>query len=291
MKTSVVLTTYNGVKYLPEQLDSLRLQTRQPDEVIVCDDCSCDATVKMVTEYIADNFLQNWKLIKNRQNKGWKKNFMDAIDMASGELVFLCDQDDVWHRDKIGIMAQVLENEPDALLVICGFQKILTDGDINCKEPSMKYHKQSDNIPQGYPGCCFCFRKAFFDRVKNAWFEKAAHDLFIRLAAWMLNGVYVCEDTLHYFRRHENSATAARHWKSDPEERKGYVETVLLQYNALAEIIEENAVSKRYSQFLKKRYRMLDTRSAAEWLGLLPYRGFYAEQKHLLADLISILRK
>ena len=276
---------------MTEQLDSLRLQTRQPDEVIVCDDCSSDATVKMVTEYIADNFLQNWKLIKNGHNKGWKKNFMDAIDMASGELVFLCDQDDVWHMDKIGCMAQVLEKEQDALLALCNFQRIKSAEDIEPRTASGRYIKADRAKRLLYPGCCFCFRKALYDRIKHKWNGQSAHDILIYYAAWMLNGVYVCEDTLHYFRRHENSATAARHWKSDPEDRKKLAALSLDQYNALAEIIEGDEVSRRYSQFLKKRYRMLDKRSAAECLGLLPYRGFYADQKHILADLISILRK
>jgi hypothetical protein len=142
---------------------------------------------------------------------------------------------------------------------------------------------------QEYPGCCFCLRKAFFDRIKNAWYEKAAHDLFIRLAAWMAAGVYLSADALHYFRRHENSATAAGHWKSDPEDRKDYAETVLFQYNALAALVEENEMSKSYSQFLNKRYSMLKNRSVPEWFGILRYSRFYVRKRHILADLISIL--
>ena len=72
MRVSVVLCCYNGEKYIKEQLDSLKTQTRQPDEVLIIDDCSKDNTVKIVEEYIKSNDLKSWKMIRNGQNKGWK---------------------------------------------------------------------------------------------------------------------------------------------------------------------------------------------------------------------------
>ena len=77
MKISIVMTTYNGEKYLTEQLDSLRTQTRLPDEVIISDDCSADNTNVMIEEYIKKYRLTSWKHIKLKKNVGWKKNFIN----------------------------------------------------------------------------------------------------------------------------------------------------------------------------------------------------------------------
>ena len=74
MKVSVVLSSYNGEQDIIEQLRSIDGQTRQPDEVLICDDCSTDGTVNLVQNYIEKKRLKNWKLVVNKQNKGWRKN-------------------------------------------------------------------------------------------------------------------------------------------------------------------------------------------------------------------------
>ena len=108
MKTSVVMSTYNGEEYIIEQLDSLRNQSRPADEVLIADDCSTDNTVDIVRNYIKKNNLTTWKLVVNKQNKGWRRNFMEAMWSTSGDLVFPCDQDDIWRLDKIEIMTKLM---------------------------------------------------------------------------------------------------------------------------------------------------------------------------------------
>ena len=109
MKISIVMSTYNGEKYIVDQLDSIRKQSRMPDEVLIFDDCSTDRTVNIVTNYIQDNNLKNWKIKVNTQNKGWRQNFMDGMWSSSGDVVFPCDQDDIWRPDKIAKMTKILE--------------------------------------------------------------------------------------------------------------------------------------------------------------------------------------
>ena len=101
MKTSVVMTVYNGSRYLLEMLDSLRNQTRAIDEVLFFDDRSTDSSREIIQTYISEHKLSNWKLIINENNKGWEKNFTNGISAATGDIIFPCDQDDVWHLDKI----------------------------------------------------------------------------------------------------------------------------------------------------------------------------------------------
>ena len=96
MKLSIVLSTYNGEAYITEQLDSILNQTRKADEVLIFDDCSTDNTPQIIEQFISGHNLTTWKFAVNHENKGWKRNFMEGIWSTSGDLVFPCDQDDIW---------------------------------------------------------------------------------------------------------------------------------------------------------------------------------------------------
>ena len=76
---SVVMATYNGEKYIYEQLESLKSQNYKIDEVVICDDCSTDNTKKIVLEFIRDNNLTWWHFIQNNENYGYAKNFINAV--------------------------------------------------------------------------------------------------------------------------------------------------------------------------------------------------------------------
>lgn len=73
MKTSVIMTVYNGSKYLLEMLESLRKQTRAIDELLIFDDRSTDSSQMIIKTYISKYRLNNWKLVVNKENKGWEK--------------------------------------------------------------------------------------------------------------------------------------------------------------------------------------------------------------------------
>ena len=102
-KISIAVCTYNGEKYLQQQLDSFATQTRLPDEVVICDDCSKDATGRILKDFAA-NAAFPVKLYFNEQNFGFLKNFEKAIRLCSGEIIVLSDQDDVWHEEKIKLI-------------------------------------------------------------------------------------------------------------------------------------------------------------------------------------------
>ena len=110
MKISVVMATYQGEKYLREQLDTIRLQTRRADEVILCDDCSGDATVEIAEQYIREYGLEaEWRILVNEKNLGYANNFHRAASLATGEYLFFADQDDLWKPEKIEKMVGVME--------------------------------------------------------------------------------------------------------------------------------------------------------------------------------------
>jgi glycosyltransferase involved in cell wall biosynthesis len=90
---SLAMPTYNGERFLREQLDSIYNQTIVPDEVIVVDDCSTDGTISILEEYKKKYGLKYWV---NEKNLGYNKNFEKAISLCTGDYIALSDQDDVW---------------------------------------------------------------------------------------------------------------------------------------------------------------------------------------------------
>jgi glycosyltransferase involved in cell wall biosynthesis len=108
---SVAMCTYNGGRFLGEQLKSIEEQTMLPCELIVCDDGSTDSTPEIVRAFaVRAPFPVHFE--RNAITLGSTRNFEKAISLSSGEAIALCDQDDVWRQDKLAWMSRVLEAEP-----------------------------------------------------------------------------------------------------------------------------------------------------------------------------------
>jgi len=106
LKISVAMCTYNGERYLREQLDSIARQARLPDELVVCDDNSTDRTIEIINAFTSSAPF-SVRLYKNNTNIGSTKNFEQAIKFCGGEIIALADQDDVWHPDKLELTEQI----------------------------------------------------------------------------------------------------------------------------------------------------------------------------------------
>ena len=116
------MCTYNGAHYLSEQLASVVAQTRQPDELIICDDASVDETLTHVQDFTR-NAPFPVSVVKNPKRLGSTKNFEHAIELCRGDVVFLCDQDDIWVETKLAVMEQQFVQKPDMAL-------LFTDADL-----------------------------------------------------------------------------------------------------------------------------------------------------------------
>jgi glycosyltransferase involved in cell wall biosynthesis len=112
VQVSVALCTYNGSRFLSEQLRSIAEQTTLPCELIICDDGSIDSTSEIVGVFAAKAPFPV-HFLRNEITLGSTKNFEKALRLCSGDAIALCDQDDLWHKDKLECLARVLENEPD----------------------------------------------------------------------------------------------------------------------------------------------------------------------------------
>jgi glycosyltransferase involved in cell wall biosynthesis len=121
-KVSVALATYNGERFLPQQLASIQRQTRLPDEVVVCDDRSNDRTIEILREFAASVPFPV-RIFENGQNLGSAANFEHAIRRCQGDLIALSDQDDIWYPIRLERSEEELAAHPTTSLVF-------SDGDI-----------------------------------------------------------------------------------------------------------------------------------------------------------------
>jgi glycosyltransferase involved in cell wall biosynthesis len=115
-KISVALCTYNGERFLPQQLASILQQTRLPDEVVVSDDRSTDRTVEMVRSFAASVSFPV-RVFVNERNLGFVANFERAIGLCEGSLIALSDQDDIWYPIRLERSLQELTAHPEAGMV------------------------------------------------------------------------------------------------------------------------------------------------------------------------------
>jgi glycosyltransferase involved in cell wall biosynthesis len=115
-KISVAMCTYNGGRFLPAQLTSIANQTRLPDELVVCDDCSTDRTVDIVREFAAA-VSHPVRIFVNERNLGFVANFERAIRLCNGDLIALSDQDDSWYPERLERSEQVFASHPEVGLV------------------------------------------------------------------------------------------------------------------------------------------------------------------------------
>ena len=116
MKCSVALCTYNGAKYIEEQIRSILDQTLPVDEIVVCDDGSTDETPQIVEE-IAKDVSVDIHVYRNDNNLGVCANFQKAVDLCQGDIVFLSDQDDIWYPHKVKTIVDWFDNNPNKSVV------------------------------------------------------------------------------------------------------------------------------------------------------------------------------
>lgn len=119
LRCAVVLCTYNGARFLPQQLESLRAQTVQPAQYVLSDDASSDDTWAMLQAFASERIAAGCELIlhRNEGNRGYVRHFEQALQRADAEVLLPCDQDDVWHPGKIARMAEVFAARPGLLML------------------------------------------------------------------------------------------------------------------------------------------------------------------------------
>lgn len=299
MDVSVVLTTYNGKKYIEELLDSLRLQTKPVDELLVCDDGSTDGTPEIIQRYI-EKYQLPWKVQINAINKGWRKNFRDGILQVGGDFVFPCDQDDIWEQDKIEKMFAEMSRCDDILLLSSDYAPLYENGGKTVEEfsgnlCSLDKVKFDSHFASGNrPGCVMGIRREFLEKIKDLWQDWYPHDAFLWTCATFYEGCYILHEPLIRYRRH--AANTTNHVTRDKAaviqslKRNIILTKWMLKQNESNQKEKHNIINS-FNKFLELRLSLLEGKSLTCFFKLFKYRDFYRSIKQELGDLYLMIKK
>ncbi len=214
------MATYNGARWLQEQLDSIYAQTWPHLEVVVSDDASTDGTVEILAQYAAERGL---RYEVNPARLGLVKNFERAISLCRGEYIALSDQDDVWKPHKIETL---VERIGDFTLVYGNIQEVLeADGGGGVEQEFEPIFRFARAHGSGHPihyllaenwvvSHSVFFRRELIAHALPIPPHQPFHDGWLALVACKLGGILYVDERLQTYRRHESSLTYAR-----PQER------------------------------------------------------------------------
>lgn len=207
---SVAMATYNGEKYIKEQLDSILVNLQPQDEVIISDDGSRDNTKSLIESY----HDQRIHLIEG-PHLGVKQNVGNALSHTSHEIIFLADQDDIWMKDKIDIVLETMKKEQatcvvhDALIV-----------DQNCHSLGKTFFEYKNGgvgirkniIRNTYIGCCMAFNRAVLKKALPIPDSIEMHDQWIGLLNEKYGHSFFLKEPLIMYRRHGDNASKMTHY-------------------------------------------------------------------------------
>ena len=206
MKVSIAMTTYNGEKYLPEQLNSFLSQEIQPHELIVCDDVSTDKTLKILNNFAKKaNFIV--KIYNNKRNIGYSKNFEKAILLCSGDIIFLSDQDDVWLKNKIKEVLNIIKSYPKKKIFM--HDAFITDHKLKpIGQTRFEKLKNENKSLKDYNTGCLTIIKKEIVKILFPMPESEKHDVWINKYGYFSDTKMFIYNKLQYWRRHENNTSS-----------------------------------------------------------------------------------
>ena len=205
MRVCVLISTYNGEKYLPEQIDSIVAQKGVDVDILVRDDGSSDATHNMLDQWQQKGILKWYK----GENLGFARSFMNLLENAEGyDYYAFCDQDDIWLEDKLSRAVSELDGLEDEVKLYCSnvyyYKDGKTSGGIHSQQPLFdKYTCMLRNIA---PGCTMVLSSRLRDVLVASQPEKLiAHDFWVYQTAMLLGTVYYDFEPTMLYRQHENN--------------------------------------------------------------------------------------
>lgn len=207
VKVSVVMCTYNGEKYLREQIESILNQTCPVYELIIQDDRSTDRTVEIVREYQQKD--SRVKLFVNEQSLGFNYNFSTAFTRATGEYIASTDQDDIWRTDKIEVLMKHVEGYS---LLFHNSQLFTTDitHSLGMKNASNVLYNPLFLLMKPYvPGHECFFSRTILPRFMEAVEKehRISYDSLLMLAAVTCGPIRFINEALVYWRRHPQATS------------------------------------------------------------------------------------
>lgn len=308
-KISIAMCTYNGERYLRDQLASIAGQTRPPDELVVCDDQSTDTTCEIVTGFTASAPFPV-HLHVNKQNLGSIKNFERAIGLCEGDIIALSDQDDVWLPEKLRRIENCFLRRPEVGLVFTdaevvdenlqplGYRLWESIGFDNTQRRLVRAGRVLDVLLPGWTvtGATMAFRAAFKNLVLEIPINLALiHDGWIALMIASVADVSFIEQPLIKYRQHarqqigakdkkmnEGGAVGLAGVKNAMRRTNSYDEILKIGSQALRRLAEHRDVYKSDKAFSNLEARLTHLRARAS----LP-QGKLSRARCVLTELLS----
>jgi len=211
LKVSVCMAVYNGERYIHEQIVSILPQLNREDGIVIVDDCSTDHSVSII-ETFHDSRIT---LLRNEQNCGVLKAFEKALMSARGDLIFLCDQDDVWRSDKVQVFKNIFSNTPEISLAVSDASIINAGGDTTIQSiyASRRFHPGLlYNLARNrYFGCTMGFRRSLLAYCIPFPSDIPMHDVWIGMVNQLVGKTAFIDERLMSYRRHDSNHTKAKH--------------------------------------------------------------------------------
>ena len=202
---SVCIATYNGEKYIKEQLDSILNQTYHNIEIIIQDDASTDNTIDIIKNYKN----QKIQLFQNPNNLGYIKNFETLIQRANGDYIALCDQDDIWVESKI---EKLLQNIHSFSLIYSN--SLLIDKEAKSLNRTLSQHLKNNFITSHHPlnflydnsvsAHSILFKKELKPYLVN-FPTQLYFDQYIAMVGASQKGIHYINKPLVHYRQHETN--------------------------------------------------------------------------------------
>jgi len=223
MKYSVALCTYNGEKYLAEQLHSIIAQTIRPSQIVISDDGSKDRTLAIAEEILSQSSIP-YSIVENALKHGVTGNFMNAMRLCENPVIFTCDQDDIWVDQKAEKMLAVFAANRKALLVLSNGELVDKDAKsmnadvwsaVGIYDYMLREQKWFDYLLERclVTGAGMAIKKELLDGVEeipDCWL----HDGWLALLAAIQDGIYTCSEKLFLYRQHGNNVVGMKQNKS-----------------------------------------------------------------------------
>lgn len=220
-KISVCIPTYNGEKYIKEQLDSILIQLSHNDEIIISDDCSNDNTLAIINAIndprikIVTHEKIEVKGNKTEVNVGLvSNNLQNALKYAQGDIIYLADQDDIWKEGRVSKTLPFFDDEmATAKVVVCDCTIIDDDRNVinssyfSCIKAKDSFFNTIYKNP--YLGCCMCFNKELLKKSFPFPRKSIGHDLWIGLIGRIYGKVVFVEESLVLYRRHDMAVSTS----------------------------------------------------------------------------------
>ena len=211
MKISVCMASYNGSKFIKNQITSILSQLAKSDQLVIVDDCSFDNTVNIIESFKDPRI----KLFKNIKNIGVVSTFNRALKIAKGDIILLSDQDDYWLENKVSFVRNFFISNKIDLLVHDA--KIKQGGSIVTNSLFEQIGSSSGlfkNIySNSYTGCCMAFRRSILRKILPIPNKKGIfHDAWIGILAkfYRFRVIFIATPLIVYNRHDANLSTMKR---------------------------------------------------------------------------------